>query len=156
VDRPVRHLDADRPVDSCLGKQLVGGRAGAPSRRVVDERLVGQLADRHDGAAGQRVIRQAAKQHGLGGQRGRRQPRLVRAADRDEGGIQGAAPDIGDHRRRPARSGPWLDVHQRSLPVKPCDQCADVDHADHLHHAEPQRAAQAFLGAEDRRLVSRS
>jgi hypothetical protein len=36
--------------------------------------------------------------------------------------------------------------------VEPCDQRADVGHADHLHHAEPQRPAQASPGAEDRRL----
>lgn len=67
--------------------------------------------------------------HGLGGQRRRRQPWLVRAADGHEGGRQGAAPDIGDHRRRPARSGPGLDVDQRPLAVEPCDQRADVGHA---------------------------
>jgi hypothetical protein len=36
--------------------------------------------------------------------------------------------------------------------VEPRDHRADVNQADHLHHAEPQRPAQARLRAEDRRL----
>jgi hypothetical protein len=63
-----------------------------------------------------------------------------------------AAPDVGDHRRRAAGGGSGQDVDQRSLPVKPRDQSADVDQADQLHHAEPQRPPQPFLRFKHRRL----
>jgi hypothetical protein len=40
----------------------------------------------------------------------------------------------------------------RPVTVKPRDQRADVDDADQLPHAEPQRPAQAFGRAENGRL----
>ena len=52
----------------------------------------------------------------------------------------------------PPGGGPGLDVDQRPITVKPRDQRADVDQADQLHHAEPQRPAQPLLRAEHRRL----
>jgi hypothetical protein len=77
LNRRVRHLDADRPLHACPGEQLVGDDASAPARCEVDERLVGQFADRDDLPAGERVIGRAAEQHRVGGQRGRRQPETV-------------------------------------------------------------------------------